>query len=158
MGLCALLLVGSAESYIVEGSRVYKPRILSIIQEQSRNVGTIERESDGIYLKLGPDYLSKIAAFLPDYTLNKDANIKIFDNKESANLQAIAELGNKSKITPLSFYKMVVDEIEYFMLAVDAPELSALRQKYGHAPQPEDQAFNLVIGQRKLESHDELAN
>lgn len=78
------------------------------------------------------------------------------NSNEGKGLGNIQELGRTINFKPLGFYKVVEHNKEYFRLAVDAPELSALRAKYGLSKQLEDHAFHITIGVREINYQNEL--
>lgn len=156
--VCSLFLLWTHHScaYIVEGTRVHKPKMLNYINEMLNNTGTIEQTENGVYLQLSEEYLRKLTKMLPDYILPNNAKICIITKNESKKLAHLAESGKKIKFKPLGFFKVVNDEKEYFMLAVDSPELSEIRQKYGLGASLNDEAFNLTLGIKNLNIENEL--
>lgn len=82
--------------------------------------------------------------------------VSIFSELEAKNIAKLQELGKTIQFKPLGFYTIVVDDQEFFMLAIEAPELAQIRKKYGLSEQLENHAFNITIGVRKLQAHNEL--
>lgn len=157
--LMALLGSGTTFGYIVDGSRINRPSMLSYAKSKLQNRGIIEQTTNGIaYLKLSDNYIKELnqQIHIPGYELPAVALVSIFNETEAASIPVLQELGQTIQFKPLGFYTAVVDDQEYFMLAIEAPELAHIRQKYGLTEQPENHAFNITIGVRKLQAHNEL--
>ncbi len=160
-GICALFVASTSFAYIVDGSRISRPRLLAYAKSKLANHGVIEQNGNGIsYLKVSDEYIRDLLHQIqqPDYQLPKAAHISIFSELEARNLSPLKELGQTVPFNPLGFYTIVVDDQEYLMLAVDAPELSNIRKKYGLSERLENHAFTVTIGVRKIQAHNELGN
>lgn len=156
-----------ANSYVVNGLKIHNPDLLQYVQSYMPKTGILQVSNNGyVYLDLDNNYLGEILKQLKDsrYLLKRNVNnigahILVMHNAESKGKQ-IKEIGQQFKFKPLGFYTVVMDEYEYFMLAIDAPELANLRQKYGLNPKVNGHAFNIIVGVRKYEDEgeDELAD
>jgi hypothetical protein len=168
--IAALLLLsaGSGAAYIVDGSRVNQPRLLSYAKEALQNQGVLQQNSDGFtYVHVPDQYiqdlLHKVARpgfGIPQFSQNNaisNAYITVMTADETKNIKELREIGQTIHFKPLGFYTVVIHDKEYFMLAVDAPSLSEIREKYGLSAKPENHAFNLTVGVRRLTSENELA-
>lgn len=157
-----VLLLGISNTsfaYIVEGIRIQRPSMLSYATSKLQNRGIIEQTDGGIaYLKVPENYINELykQIRIPGYELPQQAKMCIINESEAKSIAALQELGQTVKFKPLGFYTIVVDNQEFFMLAIDAPELSAIRQKYGLTEKLEDHAFGLTIGVRTIAVHNEL--
>lgn len=158
LGLSLMLSSAGCMGYIVDGARVHQPKLLSYASEQLPNQGTIEQTDDGLtYLKIPEQYITALIKHLPAYSNQaNDSKIDIIEPTETAKSMKIQELGRTVNFRPLGFYTVVENDKEYFRLAIDAPELSALRAKYGLSKQLDNQAFHITIGVRELKYHNEL--
>jgi len=168
--LCACLILMSssaAQAYIVEGLRINKPSLLSYATDKLQNKGIVEQEQDGFtYVKLDEEYIAALIkhSHLPDFNLptytaeqlKNIARIGIIAADESKNIKQLQELGKIIHFKPLGFYTVVDHDKEYFMLAVDAPELSSIRLKYGLSEKLSNHAFAITIGVRQLTAENEL--
>jgi hypothetical protein len=150
-----------AFAYIVDGSRVNQPRLLSFAKTQLQNYGTLHQGSDGAtYLKVADKYIRDLIKQIrrPGFKAPKSgAHIAVIQQEEAKGIMSLKEIGQKVPFKPLGFYTIVNDDKEYFMLAIDSPELCNLRKSYGLTAQLENHAFSLVIGVRQLEAHNQLA-
>ena len=150
---------GAALAYIVEGTKVQQPKLLSFATEKLKNQGTIEQNANGLtYVKLSEEYVAQLIKQInrPGFKIPNTAHICIIRETESKNIKQLHELGQTVHFKPLGFYTVVNHDVEYFMLAVDAPELSNIRLKYGLSKQLGNQAFSVVIGERQLSAENEL--
>lgn len=155
----ALALSTQAFAYIVDGSRINRPSMLSYAKSRLQNRGIIEQNPNGLaYLKVPDNYIKELyqQIHIPGYELAPSAKVSIFNEIEAQDIAALQELGQTIQFKPLGFYTLVVDDQEFFMLAIEAPQLSQIRKKYGLSEQLENQAFNITIGVRKLQAHNEL--
>ncbi len=155
----ALCVSTASFGYIVDGSRINRPSMLSYAKSKLQNRGVIEQAAGGpAYLKVPESYIKELhkQIQIPGYELPAISRISIFDETEAKNISVLQELGQTVQFKPLGFYTIVVDDQEYFMLAVEAPQLSQIRQKYGLTEQLENQSFNITIGVRKMQAHNEL--
>jgi hypothetical protein len=156
----SLMVSGASFAYIVDGSRISKPRMLSYAKNKLENYGTVEQLANGAtYLRIPDSYTKSLFQQLQaqDYQHAIRPHILIINEHEANGIKVLQELGKTVQFNPLGFYSLVIDDVEYFMLAVDAPELSSLRTKYGLSAKLENHAFNITIGTRKLAAHNELA-
>lgn len=159
LGIIALSVSSTSFGYIVDGSRINRPSMLSYAKSKLQNRGVIEQTANGIaYLRVPDSYIKELyqQIHIPGYEMANKAHISIFNEHEAQNISVLQELGQTIQFKPLGFYTVVVDDQEFFMLAIEAPELSMIRQKYGLSEQLENHAFNITIGVRKLEAHNEL--
>lgn len=158
VGILMLCLYSTAQGYIVDGTRINRPSMLSYAKSKLQNRGIIEQGLDGLaYLKVPENYITELhrQILLPGYELPNQTQISIINQHEAKNIVNFQELGRTIEFRPLGFYTVVVDDQEFFMLAIDAPELSTLRQKYGLSANLEDHSFNIAIGVKKLTAHEE---
>lgn len=161
VGFLTVCLTGTSLGYIVDGSRISLPRMLSYANSKLENHGTIEQASGGLtYLKVSDGYIRELFQQIqtPGYALPNGAKISVINEQEAKNITKLQELGKTITFKPLGFYTIVEDDLEYFKLAVDAPELSSIRQKYGLSEKLENHAFTITIGVRQLEGHNEAEN
>lgn len=161
IGTLAVLISSTTFGYIVDGARINRPSMLSYAKSKLQNRGIIEQMDNGLaYLKVPDSYIKELhqQIHIPGYELPTATQISIFNELEAKDIAALQELGETVQFKPLGFYTIVVDDQEFFMLAIEAPQLSQIRQKYGLTEQLENQAFNLPIGVRKLQAHNELHN
>lgn len=167
VGLLAFCCCGVNLAYIVDGSRINRPKLLSFAKEKLQNQGTIEQAKNGFtYVKLPDSYVYELinhsyqADFnLPRYKTNELKNgalISVIAADESRNIQQLQEVGTVVQFKPLGFYTIVDHDKEYFMLAVDAPELSNIRLKYGLSEKLSNHAFSITVGVRQLTAENEL--
>lgn len=169
LGTVLLVISSVSHAYIVDGSRVNQPRLLSYAKDALQNQGTIQQNPNGFtYVRVPDSYitdlLQKVARpgfGVPSYTQRNavhGAHIVIMTEEETKNIKGLPELGQTVQFKPLGFYTIVIHDKEYFMLAVDAPELSELRKKYGLSEKLDNHAFHLTIGVRHLTAENELAS
>lgn len=161
VGILTICFNGVVLGYIVDGSRVSRPRMLSYAKSKLQNHGTIEQTNGGVtYLKVSDGYIRELFQQIqaPGYQLPEVAKISVINEQEAKNIAKLQELGQTINFKPLGFYTVVEDDLEYFMLAVDAPELSSIRQKYGLSEKLENHAFKITIGVRQLEAHNEASH
>jgi len=161
IGILAICFTGVSLGYIVDGSRISRPRMLSYAKSKLQNHGTIEQANSGVtYLKVSDGYIRELFQQIqvPGYQLPDGAKISVINEHEAKNIAKLQELGQTIHFKPLGFYTIVEDDLEYFMLAVDAPELSSIRQKYGLSEKLENHAFKITIGVRQLEAHNEAGS
>jgi len=160
--LITCFYAGILWAYIVDGSRVNQPRLLSFAKTKLKNKGTIQQAANGgTYLKISDQYIYDLIRQVKKQGFelpNSGALIDFIAADEAIDLNHMAELGATVEFQPLGFYTIVQDDQEFFMLAVEAPILSSLRQKYGLSEKLEDHEFKLVVGVRQLEKHDELVD
>lgn len=159
LGITAFCLASTSFGYIVDGSRINRPSMLSYAKSKLQNHGVIEQSPEGLaYLKVPESYIKELyrQIHLPGYELPTQAQISIINEHEAKNIVSLQELGQTIQFKPLGFYTIVVDDQEFFMLAIDAPELSKIRQKYGLSDMIENHAFTIPIGVKKLEEHNEI--
>lgn len=160
IGMLMLCLYGTVHGYIVDGTRINRPSLLSYAKSKLQNRGIIEQSLDGLaYLKVSDSYITELyrQIHLPGYELPTQTQISIINQHEAKNIVKFQELGQTIEFKPLGFYTIVVDDQEFFMLAIDAPELATLRQKYGLSANLEDHSFNIAIGVKKLIAHEEAS-
>lgn len=158
--LCTLFASASV-AYIVEGTRISRPQMLSYAKNKLQNQGTVEQTANGItYLKIPDSYTKELLQQIqmPGYGPPKQSQIPIIGEHEAKNIIKFSELGKTVRFKPLGFYTIMEDNLEYFVLAVDAPELSYLRTKYGLSEKLENHDFKVVIGVRTIVDHDEIVN
>lgn len=161
IGILAVCFTSVCFGYIVDGSRISRPTMLSYAKSKLQNNGVIEQSSDGIaYLKISDGYIRELFQQIqvPGYQLPSSSNISVINKQEAQEITQLQELGQTINFKPLGFYTIVEDDLEYFMLAVDAPELSLIRQKYGLSEKLENHAFKVIIGVRQLQAHNEARN
>lgn len=162
--LSAMLAVGlfsnSCMAYIVDGSRVNQPRLLAFAKAKLKNEGVIQATANGgTCLKVDDQYLHALIRQVKaqGFEIPKaGALIDFIAPDEGRALSGVAELGTTIRFEPLGFYTFVQDDQEYFMLAVEAPELSHLRLKYGLSEKLSNHEFNLIVGVRTISAHNEL--
>jgi hypothetical protein len=159
IGIAALCMSSTTFAYIVDGSRINRPSLLSYAKNKLQNRGIIEQSPNGLaYLNVPESYIKELyrQIHLPGYELPTQAQISIINELEAKNITSLQELGQTIQFKPLGFYTIVVDDQEFFMLAIDAPELSAIRKKYGLSETIENHAFTVPIGVKKIEADNEL--
>lgn len=167
VGLLAFCCSGVNLAYIVDGSRINRPKLLSFAKEKLQNQGIIEQARNGFaYVKLPDSYVYELinhsyqADFnLPRYKTSEPRNgalISIIDADESKHIKQLQEIGTIVNFKPLGFYTIVDHDQEYLRLAVDAPELSNIRLKYGLSEKLADHAFSITVGVRQLTAENEL--
>ena len=159
LGIAALIVSGTSFGYIVDGARINRPSMLSYAKSKLSNRGVIEQSATGLaYLKVPDSYIKELfqQIHIPGYELPSISQISIFNELEAKGVSVLQELGQTIQFKPLGFYTVVVDDQEFFMLAIEAPQLSQIRQKYGLSEQLENHSFNITIGVRKLQAHNEL--
>ncbi len=165
-GIIVLVCSSCSQAYIVDGSRVSQPRLLAYTSKLD-NLGTLEQNAHGItYLRVPEAYIAellqrvKLPGFeIPSYDIPdaaKATHISIIDSSEKHKVSKLSELGKTIQFKPLGFYTVVYDDQEFLMLAVDAPELSDIRQKYGLPDKFANHAFNIMIGVRRLTAENEM--
>jgi len=149
-------------AYIVDGLRLNQPKLLSFAKNKLQNQGTLRQAKDGsTYLQIADRYTSELIrqAARPGFELPKERpSISVIRESETPNVKALQELGQTVKFKPIGFYTVVQHDKEYLMMAVEAPELDALRKKYGLSAQPDNHAFNITIGVRQLVAENELVS
>lgn len=152
----------SCQAYIVDGSRVNQPRLLAFAKAKLQNEGVVQTAPNGgTCLKVADQYIHDLIRQVraQGFELPKNgALIDFIAPDEAKDLTELTELGAKIRFVPLGFYTFVQDDQEFFMLAVEAPELSSLRQKYGLSEKLYNQEFNLTIGVRTIRAHNEMAD
>lgn len=151
----------SAFSYIVDGSRINRPRMLSFAKSKLQNHGIIEQTAAGdTYLKVSDSYIKELFKQIqtPGFEMPGKSQISIINEHEAKGISKLHELGKTIEFKPLGFYTIMEDNLEYFILAVDAPELSSIRTKYGLSDKLENHAFTLTIAVREVKVHNELGN
>lgn len=169
LGVVALCFASTSFAYIVDGSRISQPRLLTYAKNRLQNHGTIEQTADGYtYVKVSDSYVTELMKQItpakfenPRYDRQQvvhGAHISLMYENEAKTISKLQELGQTVDFTPLGFYTVVINDKEYFMLAVDAPELSKIRQKYGLPEKIENHAFHITIGVRELKADNELAD
>lgn len=169
VAIALLMSTGLSHAYIVDGSRVNQPRLLSYAKDALENQGTIQQNTNGFTYVQVPDayitdLLQKVARpgfGIPQFNKSNavsSAHIVVMTETEARNIKNLRELGQTIRFKPLGFYTIVIHDKEYFMLAVDAPELSAIRQKYGLPEKLDNHAFHLTVGVRNFTAENELAN
>jgi hypothetical protein len=124
--LCALFASASV-AYIVEGTRISRPQMLSYAKNKLQNQGTVEQTANGItYLKIPDSYTKELLQQIqmPGYGPPKQSQIPIIGEHEAKNIIKFSELGKTVRFKPLGFYTIMEDNLEYFVLAVDAPPTS----------------------------------
>lgn len=155
----ALCSCGSSVAYIVDGSRINRPHMLSYAKSKLPNQGTVEQTAAGsTYLKVPDVYVKELfkQIQMPGYKLPHKSQISIINEYEAKGISSLLELGQTVKFKPLGFYTIMEDNLEYFILAVDAPELSSMRTKYGLSEKLEDHAFTITIAVREIKVQDQL--
>lgn len=160
IGTVLLCISSLSSAYIVDGARINRPNMLSYAKSNLQNLGIIEQTANGVaYLKVPDNYINELyqQIHIPGYELPQQTQIFIFNENEAKGIATLQELGQTVPFKPLGFYTVVVDNQEFFMLAIDSPELSGIRQKYGLTEKLEDHAFSITIGVRKIETQDELS-
>lgn len=169
LGIITICFSSASSAYIVDGSRINQPKMLSYAKHKLENYGTIQQTPDGFtYVKISDRYVSELIRQIsrPGFEVPKSAlkysvsgaHISVIKEGEAKEIGVLQELGQRVNFNPLGFYTVVLHDQEYFMLAVDAPELSSLRKKYGLPERLENHAFHITIGVRQLTSENELAN
>lgn len=163
---CFLLINSSVYAYAVDGLRIHNPDLFQYVREYMPRTGTLKTTNKGfVYLDIDDNYVMEILKQLKDsrYTVNRGfsnigAHISVMVEEESQG-KRIKEFGKKINFNPLGFYSVVMDDEEYFMLAIDAPELAKIRAKYGLHPKLHGHTFHITLGVRKFEDdrEDELA-
>lgn len=159
IAITAFCLCGNTLAYIVDGSRIIRPNMLSYAKSKLQNHGTIEQAADGLtYLKVPDAYIKELfkQIEIPGYEMTNKSQISIINENESKEISNLLELGQIIKFKPLGFYTIMEDNLEYFILAVDAPELSSIRTKYGLSEKLENHAFTITIAVREVNVHDEI--
>lgn len=159
VSIIALCVSGATFAYIVDGSRINRPSMLSYAKSKLQNRGIIEQGPGGLaYVRVPDSYIKELfqQIHIPGYEMANKSQISIFNEYEAKDISILQELGQTVQFKPLGFYTIVVDDQEFFMLAVEAPELSLIRQKYGLSEQLENHSFNIMIGVRKIQAHNEL--
>jgi hypothetical protein len=159
VAIITLSLCSTCFGYIVDGSRINRPRMLSYAQSKLQNHGTVEQTSVGsTYLKVPDAYIKELfkQIQMPGYEMPNKSQISIINEREAKGISSLHELGQTVQFKPLGFYTIMEDNLEYFMLAVDAPELSTIRTKYGLSEKLENHAFTIIIAVREVKAHDEL--
>lgn len=154
-------LSNTAFAYIVDGSRVNQPRLLSYARDALQNHGTLQQNQEGFaFVQISDEYaqdlLRKMAR--PGFGIATGAQITVMTPSETKGIKQLRELGQKINFVPLGFYTIVIHDKEYIMLAVDAPELSEIRRSYGLPEKLENHAFNLTVGVRNITFENELAS
>lgn len=154
-------------AYAVDGLKVHNPNLFKYVQQYLPKTGTLRATRQGfVYIDLNDNRVMEVLKQLKDsrYVMNRNVSsvgphISVMCEDESKG-KKIIEFGKKFHFTPLGFYTMLMDDREYFMLAVDAPELVKLRQKYGLTPKLNGHTFHITLGVRKYENReeDELAD
>lgn len=169
VGIMALCFSTISGAYIVDGSRINQPKMLSYAKHKLENFGTIQQNPDGFtYVKVSDKYITELLRqisrpgfVIPSYAYKHPVNgahICVIPEGEAKQVGVLKELGQLVHFKPLGFYTVVLHDKEYFMLAVDAPELSQLRKKYGLPEKLDNHAFHITIGMRQLSIENELAN
>ena len=168
--LFIMILFGTsllAHSYSVDGLKIDEPKLLNIVKQRLPDYGVLRKTNDNlVYLAISNDYskllskqikLDNFVDLASDGTLG--AHILVIDKDElevDDSLSKLTELGSRIKFDLLGFYSVVADNTEYLMLAVDSPELAAIRQKYNLLPDIDGHSFHITIGSRVLTDEDEL--
>ena len=161
------LLSYSVYAYTVDGLKIHNPDLFKYVQEYMPKTGTLRVTKKGfVYVDISDNYVSEILKQLKDsrYTMQRNfsnigTHISVMHEEESKG-KRIREFGKRFSFIPLGFYTVVMDDQEYFMLAVDSPELIKLRKKYGLSPKLNGYTFHITLGVRKYEDggEDELAD
>ncbi len=155
--ILAICFSSASLGYIVDGSRISRPRALSYATTKLENKGVIQQAFGATYLRVSDDYLRELLQQIqtPGYKMPNSSQNFVFNEQEVKTITHLKELGQTVHFKPLGFYTIIEDDFEYFMLAIDAPELSAIRKKYGLSEKLDDHAFKIAIGVRRLEMHRE---
>ena len=153
-------------AYAVDGLRVYDPQLLQYVKDYMPKTGTLKKNNNGyVYVEVDNKYVTAVlqqlkgSGYRPNPGLsNLGAHISVMYEGETAG-KLIKEDGRRISFQPLGFYKVVLDDQEYFMLEIDAPDLAKIRSKYGLAPKLNSHAFHITVGVRKYtdNAEDELA-
>ena len=155
--LCLWLINFSIYAYVVDGLKVHNPDLLKYVREYMPRTGVLKTTSNGfVYVDIDDNYIKQVLKQLRDtnYTLNKGASnigahISVMYEDENKN-KKFKEYGKKIKFEPLGFYSVVMDDQEYLMLAIDAPELAKIRTKYGLSSKLNNHAFHITLGVKKI--------
>ena len=118
------------------------------------------RERNGyIYLKVVDAYINAIFPLLTQHDIEKPpyfrrpdspgAHISVFDEDETKHMGIPPELGRIFSFTLMHFAKVKIDKHNaLFILAVYAPELEALRRKYGFHPLLHGHEYHITVAIR----------
>ena len=126
------------------------------------HTGVLLQKSDGfVYLKVDDAYIHALFPKLkahgfhkPPYFRRPDAvgaHISVMYNEETRQRQPIEEVGQVFQFTPSKLAMVRVrGRSQYVILEVQAPELEALRKKYGLSPMLKQHAFHISLAKRAL--------
>jgi len=162
--LSLLLLHGSVYAYAVDGFKIHNADLLQYVQEYMPKSGTLKISNKGlVYVDIDDNYVGEILKQLKDSSYmihrsvsNVGTHITVMFEAEAKG-KNIKEFGQQINFNPLGFYTVVMQDREYLMLAIEAPELTKIRAKYGLSFKPNGHTFHLAVAFRKFEddSNDE---
>lgn len=122
--------------------------------------GILQENKDGfVYLKVDDDYIHKLFPLLhrpnyeePPYFRSKNspgAHVSVFYTKETAKIGEIQEIGKKFEFEINHFKSVPPGSNDYLVLTIIAPELEALRKKYGFRSFINGHEFHITIAKKK---------
>lgn len=162
--LILLLLHGAVYAYAVDGCKLHNLDLLQYVQEYMPSSGLLKTTDQGlVYVEIDDNYVGAILKQLKDsrYMIYRSASIvgphiTVMFAVETKG-KNIKEFGQQIKFKPIGFYTITMADREYFMLAIEAPELIKIRARYGLTPKPNGHTFNLAVAFRKFDddSNDE---
>ena len=154
----------STFGYITDGLKVENPKLLHYVERSLPHSGILRKtKADFVYVEVTNDYIGLLKKLKQKdyqqakYASNMGAHITVMLEGEACN-KDIEEVGKEINFKPLGFYKIVIDDKEYFMLAIDSTELYELRKKYGLSSKIENHPFHITLGVKKFIAEDEMAN
>ena len=124
--------------------------------------GMLERGPDGyVYLKVDDAYVNNLFLLLKRAGLRKPSNfnsrsspikahISVMYKNEGNSVGSIAELGQSFSFSPTKIVEVKSNGKEYVILQVEAPELEALRKKYGLEEKLLGHEFHITLAQKRL--------
>lgn len=129
-------------------------------QEHLPHTGVLEEDHQGfVYLKVDDDYINKLYPLLkhrgytkPDYFRRPNApgaHVSVFYIDERYRTGKIHEIGQTIPFTIKSLDIVPPTSHQYIVLQIEAPELEALRKKYGLKPLLKGHDFHITIAKKK---------
>ena len=158
------LIASTSTAFMTDGFKVSNPQLLAYTKNNLSALGTLQKTKQGyVYVTVSEKYITDLLSRLklpdfvaPRYANDMGAHISVMYEAETESLGKIAELGEEITFEPLGFYKVVIHDKEFYMLAVDAPKLSYLREKYGLSKKLQGHEFHITIGVKQLTGDYEL--
>lgn len=145
--LCGLLLTSNV--YAARIKVLDNPALIKAAESLPQQ-GVLKQDPNGyVYLAVSPDYINKLYPLLAIANVNKNdapvgVHISVFYPKEAhrRHVRDLPEVGKTFNFKITGFSRIEVKRCVnaddgnriWYVLTVDAPELTALRQRFGYSP------------------------